>query len=248
MAKDEKKAPDEKPEKGGGKPEGKGGDAKAEGKPKPDKGGKPEGKGEGKPMGEGGGKGTAPAAPAKPLSPARLRKQYADKILPELMTKFGRKNRHSIPRLEKIVVNMGVGKAIEDKTRLEKAQADLTQIAGQKAVTTLAKTSISTFRLREGYPIGCMVTLRGRRMYEFLDRLINIALPRIRDFRGVNPKSFDGRGNFNLGLTEQVVFPEIDADKVTATQGMDIAIVTSATSDDEGRELLKAFGMPFRTD
>jgi len=236
MASDEKKTHDEKPK--GGKAE-----AKPEGKPKPDKGGKPEGKGEGKPKGEG--KGKAPAGPAKQLAPARLRKQYADKILPELMTKFGRKNRHSIPRLEKIVINMGVGKAIEDKTRLEKAQVDLTQIAGQKAVTTLAKVSISTFRLREGQPIGCMVTLRGRKMFEFLDRLINIALPRIRDFRGVSPKSFDGRGNYALGLKEQIVFPEIDYDKIDEVRGMDIIIVTTAKTDAEARALLKVFDMPF---
>jgi large subunit ribosomal protein L5 len=143
---------------------------------------------------------------------------------------------------------MGVGKALEDKTRLEVSQQQLTQIAGQKAVITKAKKSISGFRLREGNPIGCRVTLRGKRMYEFLDRLINIALPRIRDFRGVNPKSFDGRGNFNLGLTEQLVFPEIDPDKVNFSQGMDIAFVTTAGTDDEARELMKAFGMPFRTD
>lgn len=232
-------AKDKKEEQAPGKAEA----AKPEKAAKPDKGQKPEAK----PKGEGAGKAKA-AAPAKPLAPSRLRQLYSEKILPELTKKFNRQNRLSIPRLEKIVINMGVGKALEDKTRLEKAQADLTQIAGQKAVVTKAKKSISTFRLREGYPIGCMVTLRGRRMFEFLDRLINIALPRIRDFRGVNPKSFDGRGNFNLGLAEQVVFPEIDADKVTATQGMDIAIVTTATNDDEGRELLKAFGMPFRTD
>ncbi len=237
-------AKDKKEDQAPGKADG----AKPDKAARPNKGQKPEGKGEGKPKAEGGGKPKAAAAPAKPLAPARLRQQYQDKILPELMKKFNRTNKLSIPRLEKIVINMGVGKALEDKTRLEKAQADLTLIAGQKAVTTLAKVSISTFRLREGYPIGCMVTLRGRQMFEFLDRLINIALPRIRDFRGVNPKSFDGRGNFNLGLTEQVVFPEIDAEKVTATQGMDIAIVTSATNDDEGRELLRGFGMPFRTD
>lgn len=236
-----------KPDKGP-KPEGA---AKPEGKPKPESAAKGDakpkgdakGKGEGKPKGE-----PKPKGEAVPSGPPRLFKQYQEKILPELMKKLGRQNKLSIPRLDKIVINMGVGKAIEDKTRLEKAQADLSQISGQKAVMTKAKVSISTFRLREGVGIGCMVTLRGRKMYEFLDRLINIALPRIRDFRGVNPKSFDGRGNFNLGLQEQVVFPEIDADKMTHAQGMDIAIVTSAKSDDEGRELLRAFGMPFRTD
>jgi large subunit ribosomal protein L5 len=179
---------------------------------------------------------------------ARLMERYQKEIVPQLAKQLGRDNKHSLPRLEKIVLNMGVGKALEDKTRLEVSQQQLTQIAGQKAVITKAKKSISSFRLREGNPIGCRVTLRGRRMYEFLDRLINIALPRIRDFRGVNPKSFDGRGNFNLGLTEQLVFPEIDPDKVNFSQGMDIAFVTSARTDDEARELLKSFGMPFRTD
>jgi len=179
---------------------------------------------------------------------ARLMERYRKEIVPQLAQKLGRQNKHSLPRLEKIVLNMGVGKALEDKTRLEVSAQQLTQIAGQKAVITKAKKSISSFRLREGNPIGCRVTLRGRRMYEFLDRFINVALPRIRDFRGVNPKSFDGRGNFNLGLTEQLVFPEIDPDKVNFSQGMDIAFVTSARTDDEARELLKAFGMPFRTE
>ncbi len=179
---------------------------------------------------------------------ARLQKRYQEEILPELMKKLNRQNKLSLPRLEKIVINMGVGKALEDKSKLEAASQQLTQIAGQKAVLTKAKVSISTFRLRQGYAIGCMVTLRGQRMYEFLDRLINVALPRIRDFRGVNPKSFDGRGNFNLGIAEQLVFPEIDPDKVNFTQGMDIAFVTTARTDDEGRELLKAFGVPFRTE
>jgi len=179
---------------------------------------------------------------------ARLMERYRKEIVPQLAQKLGRQNKHSLPRLEKIVLNMGVGKALEDKTRLEVSAQQLTQIAGQKAVITKAKKSISSFRLREGNPIGCRVTLRGQRMYEFLDRLISVALPRIRDFRGVNPKSFDGRGNFNLGLTEQLVFPEIDPDKVNFSQGMDIAFVTSARTDDEARELLKAFGMPFRTE
>lgn len=179
---------------------------------------------------------------------ARLQKRYQDEILPELKKKLNRTNVLSLPRLQKIVINMGVGKALEDKAKLETASQQLTQLAGQKAVLTKAKKSISTFRLRQGYAIGCMVTLRGQRMYEFLDRLINVALPRIRDFRGVNPKSFDGRGNFNLGIAEQLVFPEIDPDKVNFTQGMDIAFVTTARNDDEGRELLKAFGVPFRSE
>jgi len=154
--------------------------------------------------------------------------------------------RLSLPRLQKIVVNMGVGKALQEKNRMELAAEQLSQITGQKALITKAKKAVSGFRLRENNPIGCKVTLRGRRMYEFLDRLISIALPRIRDFRGVNPKSFDGHGNYSLGLAEQLVFPEIDPDKVTFTQGMDVTFVTSTDSDDEARELLRGFGMPFR--
>jgi large subunit ribosomal protein L5 len=172
--------------------------------------------------------------------------RYRKEILPELGKKFGRKNVHSLPKLQKIVVNMGVGKALQDKNRMEQAADNLTQIAGQKAQITKAKVAISGFRLRENNEIGCRVTLRGKRMYEFLDRLISVALPRIRDFRGVNPKSFDGNGNYSLGLAEQVVFPEIDPDKVTFTQGMDVTFVTSTRNDDEARELLKQFGMPFR--
>lgn len=179
---------------------------------------------------------------------ARLKERYWKQILPDLQKRLAIDNPMAVPRLSKIVINMGVGKAIEDKNRLETVVQQLTMIAGQKAVATKARKSISTFRLREGYAIGCMVTLRGRKMFEFLDRFINVVLPRIRDFRGVNPKSFDGRGNFNLGLTEQLVFPEVDPDKVNFTQGMDIAFVTTARSDDHGRELLRAFGMPFRTE
>ncbi len=177
---------------------------------------------------------------------ARLLDRYKKEIAPRLAEKLGRKNRLSLPRLEKIVVNMGVGKARDDKTKIEQAAGQLAQITGQKALVTKAKQSVSGFRLREGMEIGCKVTLRGRRMYEFLDRLISIALPRIRDFRGVNPKSFDGHGNYSLGLAEQAVFPEIDPDKVTFAQGMDITFVTTARSDDEARDLLREFGMPFR--
>lgn len=179
---------------------------------------------------------------------ARLKERYYKEILPDLQKRLGIKNPMAVPRLSKIVLNMGVGKAIEDKSRLEAALQQLTLIAGQKAVATRARKSISSFRLRAGYAIGCTVTLRDRRMYEFLDRFINVVLPRIRDFRGVNPKSFDGRGNFNLGLTEQLVFPEVNPDKVNFTQGMDIAFVTTARNDDHGRELLRAFGMPFRAE
>ena len=177
---------------------------------------------------------------------ARLLDRYQKEITPALEKKLGRKNRLSLPRLEKIVVNMGVGKALQEKNRMEQAAEQLSQITGQKALITKAKKAVSAFRLRENNPIGCKVTLRGRRMYEFLDRLISIALPRIRDFRGVNPKSFDGHGNYSLGLAEQLVFPEIDPDKVTFTQGMDVTFVTTTNSDDEARELLRAFGMPFR--
>ena len=177
---------------------------------------------------------------------ARLMDRYQKEIVGKLSEKFGRKNRLSLPRLQKIVINMGVGKALQDKNRMEQAAEQLTMIAGQKAQITRAKVAVSGFRLREGNEIGCRVTLRGRRMYEFLDRLISIALPRIRDFRGVNPKSFDGHGNYSMGLSEQMVFPEIDPDKVTFTQGMDVTFVTDTDKDDEARELLRAFGMPFR--
>src|SRR3984893_2013882 len=177
---------------------------------------------------------------------ARLMERYQKEIVSQLSEKLGRPNKLSLPRLQKIVVNMGVGKALQDKNRMEQAAEQLSQITGQKAQVTKAKKAISAFRLREGNEIGCRVTLRGLRMYEFLDRLISVALPRIRDFRGVNPKSFDGHGNYSLGLTEQMVFPEIDPDKVNFTQGMDITFVTSTSSDDESRELLKLFGMPFR--
>jgi large subunit ribosomal protein L5 len=177
---------------------------------------------------------------------ARLLERYQKEIIPALQQKLGRKNVLSLPRLQKICVNMGVGKALQDKNRMEQSAEQLAQITGQKAQVTKARVAVSGFRLREGNEIGCRVTLRGRRMYEFLDRLISVALPRIRDFRGVNPKSFDGNGNYSLGLTEQQVFPEIDPDKVTFVQGMDVTFVTSTRNDDEARELLRGFGMPFR--
>src|SRR3984893_12045575 len=177
---------------------------------------------------------------------ARLLDRYQKEIAPRLAERLGRQTLLSLPRLQKIVVNMGVGKALQDKNRMEQAAEQLAQITGQKAQVTKARVAVSGFRLREGNEIGCRVTLRGRRMFEFLDRLISVALPRIRDFRGVNPKSFDGNGNFSLGLIEQQVFPEIDPDKVTFTQGMDVTFVTSTRNDDEARELLRAFGMPFR--
>jgi large subunit ribosomal protein L5 len=177
---------------------------------------------------------------------ARLQEKYQKEIVKTLAEKLGRTNVNSIPKLQKIVVNMGVGKALQDKNRMEQAADQLTQIAGQKSQIRKAKVAVSGFRLREGNEIGARVTLRGSRMYEFMDRLISIALPRIRDFRGVNPKSFDGNGNYSMGLTEQQVFPEIDPDKLTFVQGMDVTFVTSTRNDDEARELLRAFGMPFR--
>ncbi len=177
---------------------------------------------------------------------ARLFDRYQKEIVPQLKKKLGRDNLLSLPRLQKIVVNMGVGKALQDKSRMEQSAEQLSFITGQRAQIRKAKKAVSGFRLREGNEIGCRVTLRGRRMYEFLDRLISVALPRIRDFRGVNPRSFDGHGNYSLGLSEQSVFPEIDPDKVTFVQGMDVTFVTSTKSDDEARELLRSFGMPFR--
>jgi large subunit ribosomal protein L5 len=177
---------------------------------------------------------------------ARLLDLYKKDIAKAMADKYNFANPMAIPKLSKIVINMGVGRATQDKALLESAVDSLAKISGQKPVVTKAKVSVSGFRLREGNDIGCKVTLRGRRMYEFLDRLVSIALPRIRDFRGVNPDSFDGHGNYSLGLAEQVVFPEIDADKLQHTHGMDITIVTTAVNDDQARELLRQFGIPFR--
>jgi large subunit ribosomal protein L5 len=179
------------------------------------------------------------------MTRARLHEQYETTVRPALMQEFGYKNPMQVPRLEKIVVNMGVGEAVQDSKKAEAAAADLTAITGQHPVITKAKRSIATFKLREGMPIGCKVTLRRERMYEFLDRLITVALPRVRDFRGISGRSFDGRGNFALGLKEQLVFPEIDYDRVDATRGMDVVIVTTARTDAEAKALLKAFDMPF---
>ena len=178
----------------------------------------------------------------------RLLEEYNKRIVPELQQTLGRKNIHSIPKLLKIVVSMGVGEAVNDRKRLDQAADQLTQLAGQKSQICKAKKSVSGFRLREGQPIGCRVTLRGKRMYDFLDRMITLVLPRVRDFRGISPKGFDGRGNYNYGLNEQLVFPEIDPETVTNTQGMNITFVTTADTNDEGRALLKAFGMPFKTE
>lgn len=176
---------------------------------------------------------------------ARLREHYEKVVRPALQTEFAYANPMQVPKLEKIVINMGVGEAAQDAKKIESALAELTAISGQKPVSTRAKTSIAGFKLREGQVVGCKVTLRADRMYEFLDRLINIALPRVRDFRGVPGKSFDGRGNYALGLKEQIVFPEINYDKVDAIRGMDIIFVTTAKSDKEARALLKGFDMPF---
>jgi large subunit ribosomal protein L5 len=175
----------------------------------------------------------------------RLKDEYETKLRPELMKQFGYRNRFEVPRLDKIVVNMGVGEAVQDAKKAEAAAKDLTIITGQKAVVTRAKKAIATYKLRAEMPIGCKVTLRRERMYEFLDRLVNIALPRVRDFRGLSPKSFDGRGNFALGLKEQIVFPEINYDQVDAVRGMDIVICTTARTDAEAKALLAGFHMPF---
>ena len=177
---------------------------------------------------------------------ARLKARYNDELKAKLKEELGIKNVMAIPRITKITLNMGVGAAATDKKLLEGAVADMQLIAGQKPVVTLARKSIAGFKIRDGWPIGCKVTLRGDRMYEFLDRLISIAIPRIRDFRGFSSKSFDGRGNYSMGLKEQIVFPEIDFDKIDRIRGLDITITTTARSDDEGRALMRAFGFPFK--
>jgi len=177
---------------------------------------------------------------------ARLQQTYREKITPDLMAKFGYTSVMQVPRITKITLNMGVGEAISDKKLIEAAQGDLTKIAGQKPVTTKARQAIAGFKIRQGYPIGCMVTLRGVRMYEFLDRLVTVALPRVRDFRGIPGKAFDGRGNYNLGVKEQIIFPEIEYDKVDKVRGLNISITTTAKSDDEAKALLTAFRFPFR--
>jgi len=182
----------------------------------------------------------------EPKGPARLHVHFDEVIRKQLTEQFGYKNHMEVPRVDKIVLNMGVGEAVNDRKRVDIAAADLAMIAGQKPVITHARKSIATYKLREGQPIGCKVTLRKRRMYEFLDRLVNIALPRVRDFRGLNPKSFDGRGNYSLGIKEHIIFPEIDYDKAESVLGMDIIVCTTAKNDDEARALLAAFNFPFR--
>ena len=179
---------------------------------------------------------------------ARVAERYKSEVLPALNKRFGYKNQHAVPKLEKIVISMGIGDGQTESAKLEAAAEQLTRIAGQKAVITIAKKSVSNFKLREGNKVGLKVTLRGKRMYEFFDRLVALAIPRVRDFRGLNPSSFDGRGNYSMGLIEQSVFPEIDPAKITFTQGMNITFQTSAKTDEEARELLELLGMPFRKD
>ncbi|HWV14615.1 MAG TPA: 50S ribosomal protein L5 [Cellvibrio sp.] len=177
---------------------------------------------------------------------ARLKELYKKELAPKLKEELGLANVMEVPRITKITLNMGVGEAVGDKKVLDNAVSDLTKICGQKVVVTAARKSIAGFKIRDGWPIGCKVTLRKDRMYEFLDRLVTIAIPRIRDFRGISPKQFDGRGNFSMGVTEQIIFPEIDYDKVDKLRGLDICITTTARTDDEGRALLKAFNFPFK--
>ncbi len=177
---------------------------------------------------------------------ARLEKYYKEKVVPQLIEKFGYKNIMEVPKLTKITLNMGVGEAVGNKKVMEYATADMAKIAGQKPIVTLAKKSVAGFKIRDGWPVGCKVTLRRERMYEFFDRLVNVALPRVRDFRGVSAKSFDGKGNYNMGIQEQIIFPEVDYDQIDAIRGMDIAITTTARTDEEAKALLEAFDFPFK--
>ena len=188
----------------------------------------------------------AAAAAAAPASPARLHAVYREKIVPDLMKKFGYKTSMQVPRLTKITLNMGVSEAVADKKVMDNAVGDLTKIAGQKPVVTKSRKAIANFKIRENVPIGCMVTLRGVQMYEFLDRFVTISLPRVRDFRGISGRSFDGRGNYNVGVKEQIIFPEIDYDKIDALRGLNISITTTAKTDDECKALLAAFKFPFK--
>jgi large subunit ribosomal protein L5 len=231
MAKDKEQAKDDKKH-----------DAKPKGGEKAPQQAKPQGKKDAQKQ--------APIAkdegPKIPAPPARLATFYREKVVPELTQKFGYKSPMQVPRLKKITLNMGVGETTTDKKVLDNAVADMTRIAGQKPVVTKSRKSIANFKIRANFPVGCMVTLRGARMYEFLDRLVNIAIPRIRDFRGVSNRAFDGRGNYSLGVKEQIIFPEIEYDKIDAIRGMDIAINTTAKTDDEARALLAAFRFPFK--
>jgi large subunit ribosomal protein L5 len=185
--------------------------------------------------------------PAAPPAPARLKMFYREQVIKDLAQQFGYKSVMQVPRIDKIVLNMGVGEAVADKKIMENAVADMTKIAGQKPLVTKARKSVATFKIRQGYPVGCKVTLRGARMYEFLDRLVNVAMPRIRDFRGISARAFDGRGNYNMGVKEQIIFPEIEYDKIDAIRGLNITISTTAKTDAEAKALLAAFKFPFRT-
>ena len=232
MAKDDKDAKGKKEPKSGGKPPAQ--DAKPAAKeakaPKQPKGDKPA------------------EREAAPTQPARLKVHYQENVVPALMKQFGYKTTMQVPRIQKITLNMGVGEAVADKKVREHAASDMQKIAGQKPVITKSKKSVAAFKIRDGYPVGCSVTLRNRRMYEFLDRLVTIALPRVRDFRGVSGRSFDSRGNYNMGIKEQIIFPEIEYVKIDALRGMNISITTTAKTDEEAKALLAAFRFPFRTE
>lgn len=231
-------------------------EVKAKGKPADPKGGKAKGQGQDSAKGKGkdGGKGKdkkakadADAQPARPAVPPRMRDKYREKAVPGLIKKFGYTNPNQLPKIQKIVVNMGLGQAVANPKMIESAVEELCEITGQKPVVARAKKAISNYKLRTGMPIGVFVTLRRERMWEFLDRLIAVALPRVRDFKGVSPKGFDGRGNYTVGLREQIIFPEINYDKIDSTRGMNVSIVTTAKTDEEGRALLTELGMPFRS-
>jgi large subunit ribosomal protein L5 len=230
------------PAKGGGAP-GKGGDKRGPGKGAAPAGKGARGKDDKRAKGD---KAAGPAAPRPADYRPRMKAHYESVVRDALKNEFGYGNVMQIPRLEKIVINMGVGEAVNDRKKVDSAAKDLSRIAGQRAVITKARKSIATYKVRDGMPIGCKVTLRGDRMYEFLDRLVTIALPRVKDFRGLSPRSFDGRGNFAMGLKEHIVFPEIDYDEVDEVRGMDVIVCTTAQSDDEARALLRGFNFPFR--
>ena len=239
---EEKKGKKEKPAKSGGEPKAAKDGAKApkEAKAKPDGGEK------GKRPAKAEKSAEAAEGPPEPKGPPRLRIEFDQVVRKKLTEQFGYKNPMQVPMIDKVVINMGIGEAVADRKKVESAASDLALISGQKPVITKSRKAISTYKLRENQPIGCKVTLRKARMFEFIDRLINIALPRVRDFRGLNPKSFDGRGNYSLGLKEHIVFPEIDYDKAAEIWGMDITVCTTARTDDEARALLTAFNFPFR--
>jgi large subunit ribosomal protein L5 len=228
MAKDDKDAKGKKDAKPAKPPAQDARPAKEAKQPKQPKGDKPVGK------------------QAAPTQPARLQVHYNETVVPSLMKQFGYKTKMQVPRIAKITLNMGVGEAVADKKIMDNAVGDMQKIAGQKPVVTLSRKSVAGFKIRDGYPVGCMVTLRNRRMYEFLDRLVTIALPRVRDFRGVSGRAFDSRGNYNMGIKEQIIFPEIEYDKVDALRGLNISITTTAKSDDECKALLAAFKFPFK--